>query len=340
MEHALIPEPHSSTREKRENFGETPGFGFSPAIRWPRPGKVGWLIVLPSRDAQSKPYQHMFVLNNTIVDRVVSAEPQPSGGHRHYRGRNSLEAGVLEWGSPAAIPDDVPDWGDLCARSARAGGAAARQSLKPAVLVWAAMACIAVLYYAVPATQGFFSALNTLQENMGLVFPFLGMGLSVGILAEGVKVAMSKEKRWTKANTVNATFNLLMFGVLGVLQKYLYALQAQMFGEGSSPAVLVPKVLFDQFIWTVFFANPYQAILYLWKNSGFSWKKVLGIMLPFKAFWGTQVLPVLITNWAFWIPMVSIIYCFPAELQLPLAILAATIWVLLLSILTSSKDEA
>jgi hypothetical protein len=61
-------------------------------------------------------------------------------------------------------------------------------------------------------------------------------------------------------------------------------------------------------------------------------------MKPFKPFWGTKILPVLITNWAFWIPMVSIIYCFPAELQLPLAILAVTIWVLLLSILTSKKS--
>jgi len=61
------------------------------------------------------------------------------------------------------------------------------------------------------------------------------------------------------------------------------------------------------------------------------WKK----LAPVAAY----VLPVLITNWAFWIPMVAIIYCFPAELQLPLAILAVTIWVLLLSILTSDNNE-
>jgi hypothetical protein len=130
-----------------------------------------------------------------------------------------------------------------------------------------------------------------------------------------------------------------MFGVLGVFQNYLYAFQAKLFGTGTSWQVLVPKVLFDQFVWTVFFANPYQAVLYLWKNNGFSMKKVATQMLPFKPFWGTQILPVLITNWAFWIPMVSIIYCFPAELQLPLAILAVTIWVLLHSLLTASRHE-
>ena len=127
----------------------------------------------------------------------------------------------------------------------------------------------------------------------------------------------------------------MIFGILGVLQNYLYAFQAKLFGTGTSLEVLVPKVLFDQFAWTVLFANPYQTILYLWKNRGFSFQKVATQMRPFKPFWGTQVLPVLIANWFFWIPMVSIIYCFPSELQLPLAILAVTIWVLLLSILTS-----
>jgi hypothetical protein len=165
------------------------------------------------------------------------------------------------------------------------------------------------------------------------------MGLSVGLLAEAVKVLMSKEKRWTKANTGNAVFNLLMFGFLGVLQSYFYALQVKMFGSGTSWQVLVPKVLVDQFVWTVFLANPYQTILYLWKNKGYSFKRVSAQMTPFKPFWGTRVLPVLITNWAFWIPMVAIIYCFPAELQLPLAILAVTIWVLLLSILTASNEN-
>ncbi len=207
------------------------------------------------------------------------------------------------------------------------------------MFVWGLMAIVAIFYYTVPASQVLFSALTELQHRMGLLFPFLGMGLSVGLMAEAVKVGMSKDKRWTRANSTNAVFNLLMFGVLGVFQNYFYMLQASVFGTGTSLSVLVPKVLVDQFVWTVFFANPYQAILYLWKNYGFSWKKVTAQMSPFGQFWGSQVLPVLITNWAFWIPMVTIIYCFPADLQLPLAILAVTIWVLLLSILTSQKNE-
>ena len=281
----------------------------------------------------------MFILNDTLSANSATLHEIPSGGRRFYRSRNSLMVGTFQWSTYQAIPADSPFWDDMFQNSARAGIKAAKQSLKPAMFVWGIMALVAVLYYAVPATQGFFTALNALQAKMGLLFPFLGMGLSVGILAEGVKVFMSEEKRWTQTNTINAVFNLTIFGILGVIQNYFYLLQVHLFGSGTSWQVLLPKVLFDQFVWTVFLANPYQTILYLWKNQGFSFSKVFAQMRPFKPFWGTQILPTLITNWAFWIPMVAIIYCFPAELQLPLAILACTIWVLLLSILTSSKHE-
>ncbi|MGB1130817.1 MAG: hypothetical protein ACPG4K_12260 [Haloferula sp.] len=281
----------------------------------------------------------MILLNHNMLAGATAGDAIPSGGHRHFRGRNALAVDGHSWTNTTELPVDAPDWDDMFSNSIRAGLSAARSSLKPALFVWSVMACIAVLYYAVPASQGAFAALDSLQKRLGLLFPFLGMGLSVGLLAEAVKVAMSAEKRWTRGNTINAVFNLSIFGVLGVLQNHLYALQAQLFGTGTSLQVLVPKVLFDQFVWTVFFANPYQAILYTWKNNGFSWKRMSEKMRPFRTFWGTQILPVLITNWAFWIPMVAIIYCFPAELQLPLAILAVTIWVLLLSILTSSSHD-
>lgn len=281
----------------------------------------------------------MFILNETIFAGGATVSQIQSGGRRFYRSRNALAVSAIHWNVYPEIPADMPDWEDMFGNSVRAGFKAAKQSIKPAILVWGLMAIVAIFYYAVPASQGLFSALADLQARTGLLFPFLGMGLSVGIMAEAVKVCMSRDKRWTAANTANAGFNLLMFGVLGVFQHYFYMLQSSLFGTGTSLRVLVPKVLVDQFVWTVFLANPYQTILYLWKNQGFSCKKVATQMSPFTQFWGTQILPVLITNWAFWIPMVSIIYCFPADLQLPLAILAVTIWVLLLSILTSRPDE-
>ncbi|MGE9271230.1 MAG: hypothetical protein ACQKBU_10540 [Verrucomicrobiales bacterium] len=281
----------------------------------------------------------MFILSEPAFAGDLPANPNASGGRRFYRSRNALAGDALHWEATVSMPADVPNWDDMVGCSLRAGLRAAKQSLKPAFVVWGLMLGVAVLYYAVPASQAMFTSLARFQDRLGLLFPFLGMGFSVGLMAEGVKVCMSKEKRWTRENSINAVFNFALFGSLGVVQNYFYALQETMFGMGSSWKVLLPKVLMDQFVFTVFFANPYQSVLYLWRNRGFSWKAVTAQLFPFKPFWGTQVLPVLIANWFFWIPMVSIIYCFPSELQLPLAILAVTIWVLLLSILTSENRE-
>jgi len=280
----------------------------------------------------------MFIIDEPLFNkagRITDAGPK---GRRFHRGRNDLSSAGLDWKSQKQIPMDPPYWVDLFRGSIRIGVLAAKKTVKPALLIWTMMAGVAAMYYLVPESHSFFSGLVTIQKRMGVLFPSLGMGLFVGLIVEGVKVLASESKRWTKANTVNALFNFSVFGIMGVTQFYRYAFQEELIGIGTSWRVLVPKVMFDQFVWTVIFANPYQSVLYLWKNNGYSWKAVGGQVFPFKAFWGTQILPVLISNWAFWIPMATIVYCFPSELQVPLAILAVTMWVMLLSVLTAKRE--
>jgi hypothetical protein len=61
-------------------------------------------------------------------------------------------------------------------------------------------------------------------------------------------------------------------------------------------------------------------------------------MRQFRQFYVLTVLPVLVSNWLFWIPMVVLIYCFPTSLQLPLGILACAIWSLLVAALVEPAD--
>ncbi len=254
---------------------------------------------------------------------------------RHYRGRNRISTEIIDWNTGTPLPADPIHWDDMFGSSIRVGVMAAKRTLKPAIAVWIVMAGIAATYYLIPASHGVFARLVAVQDLMGIWFPSLGMGLSVGILVEAVKVLASSNRRWTRENTINATFNFAVFGLMGLTHHYRYAFQNDMFGAGNSFPELASKVAFDQFIWTVLIANPYQAVCFLWKNHGFSIRAVRDRMFPFRTFWGTQMLPVLISNWAFWIPMAFIIYYFPPQLQLPLSILAVTTWVMLLSVLTS-----
>lgn len=258
---------------------------------------------------------------------------------RHYRGRNSLPPVVTDWNTGMPMPSDPPYWDDMFGSSIRIGMVAARNTFKPAIAVWALMIGIASLYFMVPQSHALFDRLVAIQKQTGVLFPTIGMGLSVGILVELVRVATSANRRWTRENTINAAFNFVVFGIMGLTQHFRYAYQNEWIGSGNSPRELISKVVFDQFVWTVIFANPYQAICYLWKNHHFSWRAVREEMLPVRTFWGTRMLPVLISNWAFWIPMNFIIYAFPAELQIPFAILAVTIWVMLLCVLTTASQR-
>ncbi|MGB0744178.1 MAG: hypothetical protein ACPGSB_06600 [Opitutales bacterium] len=258
---------------------------------------------------------------------------------RHYRGRNHYEADTSSWNQNATLPADPPFWDDMFRNSIRIGISAAKSSFKPAIWVWCMMVGLAMLYYLAPFSRSVFDAMVYVQEKLGIWFPSIGMGLCVGLLVECVRVVISDNKRWTRENSVNGIFNFTIWSIMGITQHYRYAWQVEVFGPGNSFGELATKVAFDQFIWTVFFANPYQAILYLWKNNNFSCLAVLRQASPFRTFWGTQMLPMLISNWAFWIPMAFMIYFFPPELQIPMAILAITIWVILLTYLTEASSQ-
>jgi hypothetical protein len=61
-------------------------------------------------------------------------------------------------------------------------------------------------------------------------------------------------------------------------------------------------------------------------------------MQHFRQFYLLTVLPVLVSNWCFWIPMAVLTYCFPTSLQLPLEILATAIWSMLIAALVKPDE--
>jgi hypothetical protein len=123
-----------------------------------------------------------------------------------------------------------------------------------------------------------------------------------------------------------------------MMNSVFYELQAHWFGVGRSPGTLATKTLVDQFLYTPFVSNPMQTLAFLWKSEQFSLRRTVEKMRQFRQFYLLTVLPVLVSNWLFWIPMVVLIYCFPTSLQLPLGILACAIWSLLIAALVEPAD--
>jgi hypothetical protein len=67
------------------------------------------------------------------------------------------------------------------------------------------------------------------------------------------------------------------FFIAGAIVYEFYAWQAIWFGQGAAWSVLVPKILVDQFIYTVFWATPYYTLLTRWQALGYSGRVCGGI---------------------------------------------------------------
>ena len=228
----------------------------------------------------------------------------------------------------------------LVSRSLRLGLGAARTNLVPALCVEALMVGLVLAYFYVPVARPFFNVLSDWNVRGGLAFSFVAMGVTVGGLTETFVVYLHKGGRWSREDLVNMAFNFLVFGLLGVMNSWLYQMQARWFGTGRSLGTLALKTSVDQFIYTPFLSNPVQTFAFLWKAEDFSVRSTVAKLSHFKQLYVITVLPVLVSNWCFWIPMSALVYCFPTTLQLPLGILAVSIWSMLLATLVKPADSA
>lgn len=228
----------------------------------------------------------------------------------------------------------------LVLRSLRLGLGAVRANFVPAFCVQLLMMALVLAYFYASAVRPFFDTLTDWNERGGLIFSFVAMGVTVGGLTEAFTVYLHKDGRWGREDLVNMAFNFLVFGILGVMNSLLYQLQAHWFGSGRSFGTLASKTFVDQFLYTPFIANPFQTLTFLWRSEGFSFENTAIKLFHLKQFYVITVLPVLVSNWCFWIPMAVLIYCFPTTLQLPLGILATSIWSMLLAALVRPADSA
>jgi hypothetical protein len=225
-------------------------------------------------------------------------------------------------------------------RSLRLGFEAMRANLVPAVCVQALMLGLVCAYFYAPRARPFFNVLTDWNVHGGLLFSFVAMGATVGGLTEAFTVYLHKDGRWTREDLINMAFNFLVFGFLGILNSLFYQLQARWFGAGRSLETLALKTLVDQFIYTPFLSNPCQTFAFLWKSESFSFQSTVAKLSHFRQFYVITVLPVLVSNWCFWIPMSALIYCFPTRLQLPLCILAVSMWSMLIATLVKPPSSA
>jgi hypothetical protein len=209
------------------------------------------------------------------------------------------------------------------------GIAAARANLIPGIVLWIVAVGIVLSYYFLPAAQAFFQEVARLKSTYGYAFSFISTALFGGLVPFVFAVAT----RTGAAPVSYVVFAVIFWGLKGLEFDTLYRVQALLFGDSAAPSTVAVKVLADQLIYSPFWGAPSMVLVYLWKQSGFSLSATRSQLD--RHWYRDRVAPVLVSNWALWVPAVTCIYLLPEPLQLPLQNIVLCFWVLMVMFMTS-----
>jgi len=191
------------------------------------------------------------------------------------------------------------------------GVAAARANLLPGLVLWAMAFTLVVTYYRYAEVRGMLAGIAELKTRYGYVYSAFSTALFGGLIPF---LYMRFNPHTRSSNPWHfLIFYLLLWAYKGMEVDLLYRLQAFLFGNGPAFSVVAPKVLVDQMIYCPFWVSPTTLILFAWRDSGFSVSRTRAALS--KRIFLNGVVRLQISTWMIWLPAVSIIYTFPAALQ-------------------------
>lgn len=220
-----------------------------------------------------------------------------------------------------------------------AGRAALRRFWRPFLLIQGAALALALGYRFSDAFRAACAVAASWKQAGGVWFSMGSTALAGGVVPELARLLADRSRTRWRGRGRDIVFNLIVFALDGLVVDGLYRGEARLFGAQASLGTVVAKVAFDQFVftppWTVLLT-----LIYLWPQRRYRVGATLAALgQPF--LW-RRVLAILIPNWSFWIPMVSIIYALPVPLQFLMFIPALGAWSLILVFIASERegDEA
>ena len=208
-----------------------------------------------------------------------------------------------------------------------AGAAALRRFWRPFLLIQASAALLAIAFRVSAPFREACAVAAAWKTAGGLPVAAATTAVAGGILPEFAKLAADRGRNALRGRAGEVLFNTAFFAFDGVVIDLLYRGEARLFGSEAHLRTVVEKVAFDQFVfsplWSIFIV-----LLFLWRQRGYSWAATAPALG--RGFYRSRVLPLIIPNWLFWIPMVSIIYALPVALQFLLFVPALGAWSLIM----------
>lgn len=212
----------------------------------------------------------------------------------------------------------------------RKAAAGAKTNLLPGLLLQALMLVFFCLYISHEGTRHFLANIADIKREAGYRFAFVSYVIAAAFLPELLRVAFFQDGRATRANLWNFLTAAPFWGCIGILIDYFYRLQMAWFGPGDSLATVLTKVVVDQFIFSPFLCLPLTLCYFIWRDAGFRFSRAAREIFSI-SFLTDRAIPSQVAGWMIWIPGVSLVYFVYSDLQIPVAALIQTFWVLVLT---------
>lgn len=215
---------------------------------------------------------------------------------------------------------------DALAQGLRAG----RANLIPGIVLWLCGTLIIVSYYYVPAARNSWEMVADAKEKYGFLFSACSTALFGGIIPyifQWIAPSTRAGLRWSHVG-----FFIVFWAVKGMEIDLFYRVQAWLWGDDNQLSTILIKVFVDQIVYVPIWVVPTMTLAYVFKDAGFRLSGLREKLGPTPYL--TWCLPITLTNWIVWIPAVSLIYCLPLALQLPVQNLVLCLYVLIILFLT------
>ena len=214
----------------------------------------------------------------------------------------------------------------------RSGARAAWANRYPGAALTAFAIAMLLAYFYVEPVRDALRRVADFKEAVGWPFAIVSTALFGAVIpwvVQRLRPAYRGETRWS-----HLAFLSVFWGVKGFEIDWFYKLQAMLVGDSATAGVITVKVLIDQMLYVPLWAVPTTVLAYRFKDEGYDAERLRRVVFEdYGCFLGwvrAKVVPVMISNWAVWLPAVVVIYTLPQPLQLPIQNLVLCFWALLL----------
>ena len=216
------------------------------------------------------------------------------------------------------------------------GVEAVRRNWRPFVAIQAvALACV-LLYFNSESAQDVAGTLAAWRNAAGVLGAMLVTAVAGAILPEIARRLTQPGHRFNRERFGETSYLFVVFFLNGGVVDYFYRTLAWLFGASNDPVTVAKKVACDMLIFSPVIALPLIALAFGWRRHRYRVGPTLGELSP--RWYARRVVPMLLPAWAYWTPMVCMIYSLPTELQFVLFAFAMAAWSLVLVFIGSAES--